>query len=72
MISSIILATAVGLLVYSFYAWATKHYRYFEAKGLKFLEPTFLLGNTGQLFLLNKYHFYDFMKMVYNQFSNEK
>lgn len=71
MIESIFLTIGVFLILYAFYVWTTKNYRYFEEKGVRHLKPVFLLGNTFGLFA-RQYTTPDFMNKIYKSFPGEK
>lgn len=70
MFGELLLLTAITLVVYSFYKWATINDKFFERRNIKFIKPTFLVGNTGGLFL-NKYTAIEFAKKLYNEFPDE-
>lgn len=69
MISILIASTAIALIAYQFYVWVTKYYGHFEKQGLKFTKPTFLMGSTGAVFLLNKYTMMEFVEKNYKDFQ---
>lgn len=70
MFAEFLLLTAIVLLTYAFYKWATVDNDYFAQRNIKFLKPKFLVGNTGGLFL-NRFTAIEFSKNLYNAFPNE-
>lgn len=56
--------------IYAFYKWATANDKYFEQRNVKFVKPTFLIGNTGDLFF-NRCSAAEYSKNIYNQFTDE-
>lgn len=71
MIGVLLLLTAVSLIVYAFYKWATLSNDYFEQRNIKYLKPYFLMGNTGGA-LMNRYTPGEFSKMLFNAFPAER
>lgn len=70
MFGELVLVIAVVLIVYSFYKWATLNGKYFEKRNIKYMKPTFLVGNTAAIFT-NKYTAIEFASKLYNEFPNE-
>lgn len=67
----ILLAIGIGLILYAIYKWGTLPYNYWETRNVKFLKPTFLLGNTSG-FMMGKYSLMDYANILYESFPNEK
>lgn len=70
MLGELLLVIALVSLAYSFYKWATLNNEYFEKRNLKYIKPTFLVGNTAALFT-NKYTAVEFASKLYDVFPNE-
>lgn len=70
MFAELLLTVAVALIAYAFYIWATINNEYFNRRGLKFVKPTLLLGETGKMFL-SKITAVDLAKKVYDRFPKE-
>lgn len=71
MLTELLIATGTAIIVYIFYKWATKNNNYFKANGLKYMKPTFLVGNFAS-FLVGWYTGTGFSQMLYTQFPNER
>ena len=71
MIEQIFLLTGIALIAYGIYKWVTLNYDYFEKRGIVHLKPSFLFGNTANLFL-RKNNMYEFSTNLYNSFPSEK
>ncbi|XP_055309672.1 probable cytochrome P450 9f2 [Sitodiplosis mosellana] len=71
MIGILLLLSAILLIVYAFYKWATLNNDYFERQNLKYMKPTFLVGNTGGAFA-NKYTPAEFLDMIFQAFPDER
>lgn len=71
MFSIILLFSAISLLGYAFYKWATLNNDYFLKKGVAFKKPTFLLGSSGKM-MLRKLPIADYVKWQYNLFPDKK
>jgi hypothetical protein len=67
----LLLWAAIGLFVYAFYKWATLNNNYFLKKGVKYVEPYFLLG-TSTTMVTRHLSMPEYVKMLYNQFPKEK
>lgn len=66
-----LLAVSVLLLLYVAYKWLRRNDDYFKARGIPYMQPTLLLGNTGGLFL-GRYNMMDLSEKMYNSIPNEK
>lgn len=71
MIDLVLFAIGFALIAYAFYKWATQNDNYWADRGVKFLKPYFVVGNTGGFFS-NKYSQYGFVTYLYNIFPAEK
>lgn len=71
MIVELIYVAALAWIIFAFCKWVTLNNNYFEKRGLRYVKPVFIFGNTGGFFL-SKYNSPDFVKMLYNKFPNEK
>jgi hypothetical protein len=60
-----------GLLLVAFYKWATFNNDFFEKRGIKFVTPSFLIGNTGPL-LSRKVPMNEIVMSFYLKFPKEK
>lgn len=65
-----IVYSAITLIAYAFYKWATVNNDYFKRRGIKAKKPLFLLGNTGGVFL-TRTTAVEFAKKVYYEFPDE-
>lgn len=63
----LLLATVV---LFTFYKWATVNNGYFKRRNLKYLKPSFLVGNTGGIFV-QKYDAIEFSSLMYDTFPDE-
>lgn len=70
MLCELLISIVVTLMAYAFYKWATSNNDYFKERGLRFMQPKFLFGNTGGMFT-NQYTAPEFSQMLYNAFPNE-
>lgn len=70
MIGAVLLLLAISLISYAFYKWATLHNDYFKRQNLKYLKPSFYVGNTGGTFV-NKYTPAEFSDMIFQAFPDE-
>lgn len=70
MLGELLLFAAISLLAFAFYKWATLNNDYFEKRKMKFMKPTFLVGNTAALFTY-KYTATEFVQMLYQAFPDE-
>lgn len=61
----------IGVFWWLFHDYVNKKFDYFKNRNTPFLEPHFLLGNTGGL-NFNQYVPTEFEQMMYNQFPNRK
>lgn len=66
---SLVLAL-IATLAYLIYKWAKANENYFKFRGVKYVEPTFLIGNTGNLFF-NRVSAVEYAQQIYNQFPDE-
>lgn len=71
MINTLLGVTVVGLLLYSFYVWATKNNDYWAKRNVKHLRPHFLVGNVFSL-MTGRTDWTKYLPTVYNTFPNEK
>uniref|UniRef100_A0A1L8E408 Putative cytochrome n=1 Tax=Nyssomyia neivai TaxID=330878 RepID=A0A1L8E408_9DIPT len=71
MLFEILLLLVVAFLVKYIYEKGYKNEYYFKDKGIKYLQPKFLLGNSANLFLRRK-TMVDYFKDAYFKFPNEK
>ncbi|KFB49803.1 AGAP012296-PA-like protein [Anopheles sinensis] len=71
MVFLLLISALVLLLAYAFYGYVTKNNKYFEGKPIPCLPIEPLFGSTRQL-LTRKISSHDFMRQVYDQFSNVK
>lgn len=71
MFGEILVIAAISLFSYAFYKWATINNEFFERRNIKYMKPSFFVGNTGGLFC-NQYTVVDFARKVYQEFPNEK
>lgn len=70
-VGTVLLATAIALIAYSFFKWATLNNDFFEKRGVRFLKPTFLLGSTWK-FYTQQIDMFQFVNYLYRSFPNEK
>lgn len=70
MLGELILIVAVSLISFAFYKWATLNNNYFAKRNLKYIQPYFLVGNTGGFFF-NKYTAIEFAQKLYYTFPDE-
>lgn len=61
--------TAIALLLFKFYKWATKYNTYFNNRGIAYLKPIFFFGNTGKSFFMDPN---EFVQSIYTKFPHEK
>lgn len=66
-----LLAVGVLLLFYVVYKWLRRNDDYFKTRGIPYMQPTLLLGNTGGLYL-GRYNMMDLSEKMYNSIPNEK
>lgn len=71
MVVTILLFTGLALAVYLFYYYVRNKQSYFKARGILYLEPYFLVGNTGGL-NFERYAPTEFAKRLYGEFPTEK
>lgn len=67
----VLLATGIGLILYAIYKWGTLTFDYWKLRNIKFLKPTFLIGNSGAIFR-GKYSMMEYANLLYNKFPDEK
>jgi hypothetical protein len=65
------LLAAVIVLLYLFYQWVMQKYEYFEAKGVPFSKPVFLLGSSYNMFF-NRLSLPDVTLKWYREMRSEK
>lgn len=70
MIDVILIFAAISLISYAFYKWATINNDFFERRNIKYMKPSFLVGNTGALFF-GQDTATAFAQKIYNAFPNE-
>lgn len=70
MLAGLVLCIAIALIAYAFYKWAKQNEDYFVSRGIKFIKPTFLIGDITTLFL-KKITAVEFANKVYNEFPEE-
>lgn len=70
MLGELLLLVALALFSYAFYKWATLNNGYFERNNIKYMKPTFLVGNTAAMFT-NKLNACEFGKRFYDAFPDE-
>lgn len=70
MLGELLLFAAISLLAFAFYKWATLNNDYFEKRNMKYMKPTFLVGNTAAIFT-NKYTATEFVQILYQAFPDE-
>lgn len=70
MISELVLSTALCLLSWAFYKWATANNRYFERRNVKYMKPTFFIGNSADI-ISAKYTATEYTKKIYESFPDE-
>lgn len=70
MLLELLLLVVATLATYAFYKWGTANNDYFKDYMIKSLKPTFLLGNTGQLFF-SKLTAVEFAHKFYYAFPDE-
>lgn len=70
MIGELLLCVAIALFTWAFYKWATINNEYFKRRGLKYMQPSFLVGNTAGMFF-QKYDALEFGKFLYYAFPEE-
>lgn len=72
-ISFVLLYMGIGLIVYSFYKWASQNKDFFEKSGIPALKPHLIFGNTAEFFF-RKTELIDYIQSLYNNpaFKNEK
>lgn len=68
---SVLVITAIGLIIYSFYKWATQNNDFFKRKGITHFKPTFIVGNTADLFF-QKVELFEFVRILYSAHPSEK
>lgn len=66
-----LIAIILILLAYILYKKGNANSDYFADKGIKSQTPSFLLGNSGPLFL-GKKSSPEFMRDMYNEFPDER
>ncbi|KAG4078872.1 hypothetical protein HA402_007422 [Bradysia odoriphaga] len=69
--STVLLFTGLGLILYSFYRWATENDDFFEKNGVPYLKPNFVFGNTW-MFFFNKIPLTEFVEYLYNAHPTAK
>lgn len=67
----IVYSAIFALFAYIFYKWATINKNFFTKRQIKSLKPTFLFGNTADVFA-GCNHFHQFIDQVYYAFPKEK
>lgn len=70
MLGEFLLIAALLLILYAFYKWATINNDYFERRNIKYMKPTFLIGNMIDVYL-NKYTGAEYSYKLYKTFPNE-
>lgn len=70
MLDGLLLCIVIALLAYTFYKWAIANNDHFAKRNIKFIEPTFLFGSIGGVFL-GKYNAVEYSDMIYGQFPTE-
>lgn len=68
MFDTALLLTAILLILFAFYKWATLNNGYFERRNIKYPKPTFLFGNLAGLFYKTAA---EFAEETYNAFPDE-
>lgn len=71
MIDLMVLSLGLSLIVYGIYKWATLNDDYFVKRNVAHLKPSFLVGNTGGLFM-KQYRPNEFFQNLYNTFPSDK
>lgn len=71
MFSIILLLSAIALVAFAFFKWATLNNDYFLKKGVSFRKPAFLFGNATNI-LFKKLALVDYVNWHYNQFPDKK
>lgn len=67
MFSSLLLVFISGF----FYVWLNQKLNYFRKRGIPFLKPTWLMGETVEV-LFHCYSPHEFAMKLYNSFPNER
>lgn len=70
MIDWLLLLVLLFTISFAFYKWATANDKYFQKRNVKYVEPTFLIGNTGDLFF-NRCSAVAYTQKIYNEFPDE-
>lgn len=65
MIQYLLLWSGISLFLYAFYKWATINNDYFEKRGVSYLKPYFLVGNSGGFFILRNQTVIEFINNLY-------
>lgn len=71
MIDLVLLFTAVGLIIYSFYKYVTRNNDYFKKRGIPFIKPKFLIGSSAEFFF-KKITLSELMRRLYNSYPSER
>lgn len=71
MISSMLLWTGITLILYGIYKWITANDKFFEKRGIPYLKPTLLFGNTIN-FVFQTISLPDFAQKLYASYPNKK
>jgi hypothetical protein len=61
----------IGVCCYLFYKWATANHEYFVDKGVKFIQPIFLVGSNASL-VTQTQTLVEMMSQCYSAFPAEK
>lgn len=70
MFGELLLFVASILLSYAFYKWVNLNNDFFERRNIKFVKPTFLLGNILDL-MSQKYTALEYAQKLSNAFPDE-
>lgn len=68
MLAGFLVFVAISLISFLFYKWATQNNDYFERRNVKYLKPTFLIGNIGGMFIRTAT---EFAQTMYQAFPDE-
>lgn len=71
MLGEFVILGGICLTLYGFYKWVVKNNDFFEKRGIKYLSPYFLFGNTFGVFTTRN-NDTEFLSQVYNTFPDEK
>lgn len=71
MLTGTLLVSVLVIVLYKIYDRVNKKYQYFEIRNIAYKRPTFLFGNSGQVFF-KRISIHESGRNIYNEFPNEK